>query len=281
MVRMERVDVANVNAARDWDGPDGTFWAAHQMLFDDSVAAHHARLLDATAISPTDRVLDIGCGSGQTTCDAAQQAMSGHVAGIDLSSAMLAVASRRAAEAGLGNVSLIHGDAQVYPFDSATFDVAISRTGTMFFADPVAAFANICSALRPGGRLVQLVWQSIVDNEWIDTFRRILAAGPELPTPSDAPSPFALADPDRVRGLLSQAGFADVEFEDVREPMSFGRDIDEAHGFVSSLMAWQLTDLDEQTRQRALDDLRGNIAAHYDGTSVHYRSAAWLITAVR
>jgi SAM-dependent methyltransferase len=278
---MAAVRVANTEAARAWDGPDGTFWAEYQQMFDDAVARQHARLLAAAMISPADRVLDIGCGNGQTTCDAARRATGGHVVGIDLSSPMLAVARRRADEAHLANVTFIHGDAQVYPFDPGGFDLAISRTGTMFFADPVAAFANIGTALRPGGRLVQLVWQSLVDNEWIATFRRILAAGRHLPTPpSDAPGPFSLADPDRVRRVLTDAGFADVEFEDVREPMSFGPGVDEAYGFVSRQLAWQLADLDEPTRQHALDELRADIAAHHNGSSVRYASAAWLITAV-
>jgi SAM-dependent methyltransferase len=279
---MDRVDPANAEAARAWDGPDGTFWAEHQQLFDNAVAAHHARLLDAAAITPTDRILDIGCGSGQTTRDAARRATLGHVVGIDLSSPMLVLARRRTAAERLTNVTFLHADAQVYPFDRASFDLTISRTGTMFFADPVAAFANIGAALRPGGRLIQLVWQSLSNNEWITTFRRVLAAGRTLPTPAgDAPGPFSLADPDRARQLLTDAGLAIVSVEEVREPMSFGHDADEAYGFVSKLMAGLLTDLDEPARRRALDDLRDNIAAHHDDTGVHYPSAAWLITALR
>jgi hypothetical protein len=119
-----------------------------------------------------------------------------------------------------------------------------------------------------------------VENEWIAAFRRILAAGRQLPTPpGDAPGPFSLADPDRVRRVLTDAGFADAEFEDVREPMSFGPGVDEAYGFVSRQLAWLLADLDEPTRQRALDELREDIAAHLDGSGVRYASAAWLITA--
>lgn len=91
-------EVVNVDAARAWDGPDGAFWAEHEQLYDEGVARLHDRLLTAAAISTADRVLDIGCGNGQTTRDAAKRATSGHVLGIDLSSAMLAVAERRATE---------------------------------------------------------------------------------------------------------------------------------------------------------------------------------------
>jgi SAM-dependent methyltransferase len=280
MASMARIQVANVEAARAWDGQDGAFWAEHQELFDAAVAPHHARLIEAAGISPTDRVLDIGCGNGQTACDAARRARAGHVVGVDLSSPMLAVAERRAREQRLTNVTFIHGDAQVHAFTPGGFDIAISRTGTMFFRDPVAAFANIGQALRPGGRLVQLTWQSPLDNEWIATFQQVLAAGRQLPQPpADTPGPFSLADRDRARRLLADAGFVTVEFEDVREPMYFGRDVDEALGFVSRLLAWLLIDLDEHTRRRALAQLRENIAAHHEGPGVHYRSAAWLIVA--
>lgn len=275
------VEVANVDAARAWDGPDGAFWAEHERLYDDGVARLHERLMTAAAISRTDRVLDIGCGNGQTTRDAARRATSGHVVGIDLSSAMLAVAERRATEQGLTNVAFVHGDAQIYPFDRAAYDIAISRTGTMFFADPQAAFANIAPALRPGGRLVQLTWQPLVDNEWLSTFRQILAAGRRLPTPpDDAPGPFSLSDPGRVRGLLTVAGFVDVTMEDVREQMTFGPDVDVAYDFISTQLAWLVADLDDESRQQALAELRRNLEAHDGGSGVWYDCAAWLITAL-
>lgn len=272
--------VANIDAARAWDGPDGAFWADHEAQFDAAMAGYHRRLLDAANIAPGDRVLDVGCGNGQTAHDAARMARAGSVVGIDLSSRMLTVARRRAAQQRLGNVTFVHGDAQVYPFDTASFDVAVSRTGTMFFADPAAAFANLARALRPGGRLVQLTWQPLADNEWVSQFRDIGAAGRDLPTPSaDAPGPFSLADPQRVARILTAAGFTDVTCRDLRERMYFGRDIEDAFQFVAGLVHAMIADLDAPARGRALTALQDSIAAHHDGTGVWYQSAAWLTTA--
>src|SRR5262249_7800652 len=153
------VDPGNAEQARAWDGDEGAYWAGNADRFDKAIAAYHGRFLAAAAIGRADRVLDIGCGTGQTPRDAARAAADGLTLGVDLSGQMSAPARRLAAEHGIANVRLEQADAQVSPFASASFDVAISRTGTMFFADPAAAFTNIARALRPGGRLVLLVWQ--------------------------------------------------------------------------------------------------------------------------
>jgi SAM-dependent methyltransferase len=276
------VDPGNTEAARSWNGPDGDLWAELAPRFDAAVARYDHRLFDAAAIAPTDRVLDVGCGNGYTSRAAARVASAGRVVGIDLSSQMLAIARLRAAEDRLTNATFVQGDAQVYPFEVAAIDVAISRAGTMFFADPVAAFANIGQALRPGGRLVQLTWQSPLDNEWIATFRQIAAAGRRLPSPpGSAPGPYSLSDPQRLRQVLAHAGYIDVTCDDVREPMYFGRDVDDASTFVGRLMSGLLADLDERAQYDAAAALRHNVAAHCDSTGVWYGSAAWLVNARR
>src|SRR5262249_7541335 len=151
-----------------------------------------------------------------------------------LSSQMLAFARRTAAAEGLTNVEFAHADAQVYPFETAAFDVVISRMGAMFFGDPVAAFANLHRALRPGGRITLLTWPSPADNEWLTEFRAALAVGRDLPAPpSDAPSPFALSDPDRVRTILEAAAFTDIMFSGLHERLSYGPNPDDAFAFVS------------------------------------------------
>ena len=193
------VDPSNVNQARSWDGPEGAYWATHADRFDRGMAAHHRAFMEAAAVSPGDHVLDIGCGSGQATRDAARRAAAdGSALGVDLSSPMIDVARRIAAEEGVGNVRFLQADAQIHPFDVATFDVAISRTGSMFFGDPAVAFANVAGAVRPGGRLALLTWQALARNEWISEFAGILGGGGEPPMPPPGvPGPFSLADPDR------------------------------------------------------------------------------------
>jgi SAM-dependent methyltransferase len=273
----------NAEQWRAWDGDEGAYWAAHADRFDRAVAPHHDRLMAAAAISAGERVLDIGGGTGQTPRDAARAASPGGTAlGVDLSSGMLDVARARAADDGLDNVAFAQVDAQVHPFDPASFDVAISRTGAMFFGEPVVAFTNIARALRPGGRMALVAWQSFADNEWIREITGALTGGrPLSPPPPDAPGPFSLADPARVHALLDAAGFVDVDLTGVSAPEWFGVDADDAHAFVLGLTGWMLRDADDDTRGRAVDALRSTMRAHEGPDGVTFASAAWVITAKR
>lgn len=194
------VHPSNVEQFGAWDGDEGAYWAAHADYFDRSVAEYHRRLLAAAAITETERVLDVGCGTGQTTRDAARAASAGSALGVDLSSQMLDYARRRTCAEGVANASFLQADVQIHPFDAEGFDVAISRTGAVFFGDPRAAFTNLARALAPRGRLRMVAWQSLAANEWIREIAGALAAGRDRPTPPpDAPGPFAFSDPDRVR----------------------------------------------------------------------------------
>ena len=275
--------IVNVEQAANWDGPDGEYWAAHQERFDNSIRPHHGRLMAVAAIAPGERVLDIGCGNGLTSRDAARAVgPQGSVVGADLSGPMLARAERLAKDEGLGNVRYEQADAQVHPFEPGTFDVAMSRFGVMFFADPVAAFTNIASALRSGGRLAMLVWGPPADNEWITTLREALAVGRDLPVPPPgAPGPFGLADTDFTRRTLTQAGFADVAFARSEQPFWVGSDADDAYGFVAGLypVLLMLADLDAPAKAQGLQNLRAAIDAHATPAGVSFRSAAWVVTA--
>lgn len=273
-------ETANAKQLRAWDGEVGALWAAHADRFDEGVAAYHGPFLDAAAIEPTDAVLDIGCGNGLTTRDAARRAVRGSALGVDLSTSMLQLARRRAGD--VPNATFRQADAQTHAFEPAAFDVAISRHGSMFFDDPVAAFANIGRALRPGGRLVLLTWQSLDQQEWLRAFRTTLAAGRDLAEPpTTSPSPMSLSDPDRVRDLLSAAGFVDVRLTGLNEPMYYGTDVDRAFRYVAAQQSALVVGLDEETRARALDALRADLADHETDRGVLYASAAWLVEARR
>ena len=282
MTSTVQVDPSNAEQARAWDGEEGGYWAEHADQFDLALRGYRTRFLAAADISASDQVLDIGCGTGETTRDAARRASSGRALGVDLSAAMLRVARQRAAAEALHNAAFVQADAQVHPFPAAAFDVAVSRTGTMFFADPVAAFRNICGALRPGGHLVQLVWQLPAGNEWFLSFTQALAAGRPLPTPApDAPGPFSLADPDRVRAVLGAADFTDIQLEPHSEAMWFGEDADTAQRFTLGMLGWMLDGLDDESRRRAVDNLTATLTAHDTGHGVLYASATWTIRATR
>lgn len=276
------VHPANRDQLRAWNGDEGAYWAAHAEHFDRAVAGYHRRFLEAADIAESHLVLDIGCGAGQTTRDAAHAASAGSALGVDLSSQMLDHARRIAAEQGIVNVHFEQADAQIHPFATAAFDVAMSRTGAMFFGDLAAAFANIARAIRPGGRLALLTWQPLADNEWIQQLSGALAAGRDLPNPPpEAPSPFSLSDPDHVRAVLAAGGFTDIELEGVRADMWFGNDGDDAFRFVLGLLGWMLDGLDGTLRARALENLRSTTAAHESPGGVLYGSAAWIIRAKR
>jgi SAM-dependent methyltransferase len=278
------IRVAETNAAQltAWDGSEGRYWAAHADSYDEAVAGYRQAFLDIAAVGPSDRVLDIGCGTGQTTRDAARIAASGAALGVDLSAAMLEVARSRAEVEDVPNASFLQADAQVQPFEPRSFDLAISRTGTMFFGDAAAAHANIGRAVRPGGRLALAVWQARSENEWFTAFTSALAAGRDLPAPPpDGPHPFSMSDPDRVRRLLTAAGFEDVTLSEAREPMYFGADARAAHDFVLGQLGWLVADLDDARREEALGALMATMRSHESGEGVLFGSAMWLVTARR
>jgi hypothetical protein len=152
----------------------------------------------------------------------------------------------------------------------------------MFFGDHVAAFRNIGNALRTGRRLVLVTWGPLAGNEWIREISKALAAGRDLPAPPpDAPGPFALSEPDRVRGVLTSAGFTDIYLDAATAGMWFGNDADDAHRFVLGLMGWMLQGLDNAGRGRAIDALHATMAAHATADGVIFESAAWTIQATR
>jgi SAM-dependent methyltransferase len=276
------VDSSNIEQLHAWDGHEGEYWAANAEYFDRAVAPYHERLLATATIGERDHVLDVGCGTGQTTRDAARAASAGSALGVDLSSRMLDHARRRATAEGLSNVTFVQADAQIHAFEPGAYDVAISRTGATFFGDHGAAFRNIGRALRSGGRLVLVTWQPPPGNEWIRKIAGTLAGGRVLPvSPPEAPGPFALSDPERVRILLTSTGFDDVELAGTTAGMWFGNNADDAHRFALGLMGWMLEGLDDAHRARAVDALHATMTAHETSDGVLFGSAAWTIRATR
>lgn len=274
------VHPSNREQLRAWNGDAGAYWAARADHFERSLARYSGPFLDAAGIRPADRVLDIGCGTGGTTREAARRAPAGEAVGVDLSSAMLEVARRQAEREELTSVRFVQADAQVHALGTGSFDVAISRTGTMFFADPVEAFGNVARALVAGGRLTMLVWQPLQANDWFTAIVGAFAAGRSLPAPPpDAPGPFSLADPGRITTILGSTGYEDVDVRGLAEPMWFGRDADDAVEFIHGIAGWMLEGLDDEARARALEDLRRSVDAHVTEDGVEFGSAMWLVTA--
>ena len=236
----------------------------------------------AYGIERHDRVLDVGCGAGQTTREVARMAAEGSALGIDLSAEGIARARELAQVEGIRNVTFVHADAQAYPFPSERFDLVVSRFGTMFFQDPVVAFANIGQALRPAGRLVMMIWQGHQQNEWSLAIEEALGGSTDSPA-SEVPDPFSLAEPAKVEGILDAAGFTDVTFTDAQRPIYYGRDVTAAlewiRGFTCTKEA--LAEVGTASADRALGRLREALGAHARGNGVWFDSRAWIVKAHR
>jgi len=252
--------------------------------YDAELSHYNVRLRQAAEVQTNDRVLDIGCGAGQATREAARSATSGTALGVDLSPAMVDRARQLSEEEGIPNVSFELADAQTHPFVPNDFTVGLSRFGTMFFADPVAAFTNIARAMRPGARLVQLVWQAHDQQEWTGAIRSALAGPESQKAPTGLThAAFSMADPTAASDVLTAGGFTAIEIADMQEPIYYGPDAASALEALSGLgMAEDLVaDLDAVERARALERLLALLDAHDTGHGVWFDSSAWLIIAFR
>ncbi|MCO1576801.1 class I SAM-dependent methyltransferase [Crossiella sp. SN42] len=274
-----RIDPANTEQLKAWDGGQGEFWTRRAERFDAGVARYHGQFLAAAAIEPGSRVLDVGCGAGQATRDAARLAHRGSALGVDLSTPLLALARELAEREGLANATFDQVDAQSHPFTPGGFDRVISRHGAMFFGDAPAAFANLARALRPGGELTLLTWQPLAANEWMRAFRTAFANG--VPPEVRPPSAGGLTDPDLTRDLLTTAGFTEVRIEPLSESMWFGADVEDALEFITEQFGWMMADQDADTQARIVAGVRADMAEHLAEDGVRYGSAAWLIQARR
>jgi SAM-dependent methyltransferase len=215
---MSQATVSSVNAEQleFWNSAGGEAWAQHQEQLDRLIAPLGLEALRTLAVEPGERLLDIGCGCGQTTLDlAARVGPRGRVLGIDISIPMIEVARRRPPPEPGARPEFRLLDAQSGDLGLGVFDAAFSRFGVMFFSDPVAAFANIRGSLQANGRLSFVCWRPLAENPWIQA--PLNAAVDFLPPqpPADpwAPGPFAFADAGRVRSLLLDAGFRSVTIE--------------------------------------------------------------------
>ncbi len=215
----------NAEQIRFWNEGNAAKWIRFQRAIDEQIGSLGGIAMDRAEIRLGERVLDVGCGCGDTTLELARRVgPSGFVVGLDVSAPMLGEAERRARERGAANASFWNFDAQTHAFSGAEFDVAYSRFGVMFFADPLRAFANLREALHPGGRLAFVCWQALDRNPWMAVPMAAAAREIPFPPPPDpqAPGPFAFSDPQRVRRILTDAGIANVAVEGHEETLLIG-----------------------------------------------------------
>lgn len=209
----------------NWNTASAPGWIAMQALLDRQLGPLGDEAMATLAPGSGETIIDIGCGCGTTSRQLARLVgPSGHVLALDISAPMLRVASEQARAEALNQITCVDADAQIYPFEPASADGIFSRFGVMFFIDPAAAFANLRVALKRGGRLAFVCWK---DDNWInmpmEVARAAVPDAPPAPPPQPgAPGPMAFQDPDRVRGILEAAGYADIGIREFRKATGVG-----------------------------------------------------------
>jgi SAM-dependent methyltransferase len=274
------MDKPNAAQAAYWNEVAGPTWAEFQDGLDRQVAPLGRRAMAELAPMPGERILDIGCGAGQTSFELAQVVgAGGRVLALDLSEPLLDIARRRTA--GVAGVDIAQGDAQTFAFEPGAFDAVFSRFGVMFFADPAAAFANIRRALKPGGRLAFVCWRTPDENPIMRL--PMEAAGsivpPSSPAEPGAPGPFAFADPDRVRGVLASAGFTAVELTPHDEKVGSG---DLGTALALALRIGPLGSILRENpglRQAVEPRVRAALAKHDGPEGPKLDAAVWIVAA--
>ncbi len=277
----------NAQQVTYWNEQSGPIWVARQAALDRMIAPFGARAMEALAARPGERIVDVGCGCGDTSLALARQVgPSGAVLGVDVSEPMLARARERAAAEGIAQARFVAGDAQTHTFAAGSANALFSRFGVMFFIDPTAAFANLRTALEPDGRLAFVCWQERAANPWMTTVLAALASVVTLPPPPpDAPGPFALGDRGRLRRIVDGAGFHDVAIDAFTPPVVLGGGgtLDESVEFALDLgpTAAALREGGPDARPRIVAALREALAPFATPRGVAMASAAWIVTARR
>lgn len=278
---------ANAAQRRYWNTVAGPRWAAAPGFRERRNQESLALLLARLGITGGESVLEIGCGTGALTLPlAAAIGPRGRLVGVDISEPMLALARTRVGEQGLSHVTLRLGDAQVFDFEPAAFDLATSRMGVMFFADPKAAFRNIGGALKPGGRLVFACWAPLAENRhWLISYDVALRhLGPPAPRPAHEPDPLAFSDPDYVRDVLTAAGFAAIAVERAHPTIIGASPEEEARQALSMGPTARLIEEKkpaEEIRQRLAREIEVAFAAAAASGTLRMAATIFLVAARR
>lgn len=276
----------NEEQIKYWNDESGQKWVNAQAMLDLQLEKLGFHAMDAAHLGSGDRVIDVGCGCGATTLEIARRVGSkGSVTGIDISTPMLAQAQRSAAAAGVTNVHFLNTDAQTHTFTADSADALFSRFGVMFFADPRAAFANLRGALSARGRLGFVCWRSFPENSWVAVpmMAAMQLVPLQAPPPPDAPGPFAFADADRVRGILSDAGFAKMQLDPIDETLTVGggSDLDRAVEFLLQMgpTSRLLREADPKLLPQVAAAVRSALEPYHGPDGVQMTGAVWVVTA--
>ena len=284
--------VHNQEQIEFWNGPGGSKWVAHNGMMEALLHDIGFIAINAAAPQAGEKALDIGCGCGNQTLDLARViGTEGEVIGVDVSGPMLQLANRlyvkASAHESMARVGFVQADAAEHEFVDRHFDLLYSRFGVMFFDQPEAAFVNLRSALKPGGRLAFVCWQAAELNPFMSVPMRAalqhLPAPP--PMPPGAPGPFAFADAGYLASILETAGFDQIRIDPVERPLHFGKghSLEAACAELIEIgpISRLLLEADEATRAHAEDAVRETLASYYTPeTGLNFAGAFWLVTAI-
>ncbi len=284
---MERLDVTGPNAEQItyWNEQGGPRWVRLQESLDQQLSPFGHLVMDRLAIGNGERILDVGCGCGETSLELARRVgATGKVLGVDISTIMLEHAAERGKS--VPNVQFMVADAQTHPFAPASFEAIFSRFGVMFFKDPRAAFTNLARALVPGGRVGFHCWKALPENPWMTVpfFAALQHVPPPTPPPPDAPGPFAFADADRVRAILTDAGLAEIDFESRNEMMGVGAGtLDDAVDFALQMgpASIAIREATPATIAKVRASVREALVPYQTGDGVKLATSSWVVTARR
>jgi SAM-dependent methyltransferase len=279
----------NADFIRTWNEILVPKFARFRHILVDGFRGHSEAAFTKHPVHAGERVLDVGCGFGDTTLELARSAgPRGSALGIDCCDAFLEYGRSDARAHGVENVRFAVADAQTERFESE-FQLCFARFGTMFFQSPLAAMRNLKNALTPGGRLNMLVWRTIADNDWLALPKK--SAQAHLPPPPDSgqscgPGPFSMADPDTVRSILEGAGFANVELERIDVPVMVGVTVPEAIDFQLAIgpageLVREAGELGVEKRPLIAADLSTLLEQHLTPAGVVMNSSSWCVTAER
>jgi len=285
---MSSVAPDNAEATEAWSGPLFDLFVKYRDLATAGLGAHGDAAIKANPPSPGDRVLDIGCGFGDTTRRLAELVgAEGSALGVDVSEPFISAAREEGEREGLANVEFLVADVQTLELPRE-FNYAFSRMGIMFFANPVAALRNVRKALLPGGRFCAVVWRRKLDNEWVHRAEEVVDEYLDHPEESDEPTcgpgPFSMANADTVSEQMKIAGFEEIALQRSDLPLKIGNDLEHAVEFNMALgpagevlRLWG--DRVDEIRPEIAAKLREALADLDGPNGVVAPASTWIITA--
>jgi len=270
-----------------WNGVGGRKWVSYQNRLDQSLLDYGRAAMLSAEIMSGHYVLDVGCGCGDTSLDIAGiVGQTGQVTGVDVSELILQQAKMRIKNASSPNVEFACRDAEYFNFEKQKYDVVYSRFGVMFFSDPTAAFTNLGNALKPGGRLAFICWQSVSANQWVSLPLEVASKyAPAPPPPGDEPGPFSFADKGRLTNIIECAGFCSVSIQEFTSNFILGETAEDAAKFVSTVGPASYLrddpDIEEKMKGYFLNELSQTLRMYKTSEGIELAASTWLVSAIK